>query len=129
MEEDIIKNADISPQDIEQLRISVGWESNEGKYDKALENTYAQFSVKKDNKLIAFARIVSDGVLYAFVVDLMVHPDFQDHGLGTNLLQRIVRELKNDGVKYVQVTFDPGLEQFYRESGFEIIEAGSIKNY
>ncbi len=126
---EIIRDAEISPNEIEDLRDAVGWETNAGKYAEALKWTYTHFSIKKDDKLIAFARVISDRILFAFIVELMVHPEFQHHGLGKQFLQHINSEVKKDGIKYIKLTFDPWLENFYKECGFEVIRAGFIKNY
>lgn len=126
--QDIKRNDIVTSTEIEDLRIAIGWDPNKEKYETALKSTYAQFSLKKDGKLIVFARVVSDGILYSFIVDLIVHPDFQKKGIGKIFIKHVVSELTKDGLKFIQLTFDKELEPFYRSCGFEIIEAGSIKN-
>lgn len=126
--QNIKRDAEITPIEIEGLRLAVGWDTNEGKYEDALKKTYTHFSVKRNNLLISYARIVSDGTIYAFIVDLMVHPDYQRHGIGKVFLQHIISQIEADHIKYIQLTFDPKLKTFYKDCGFEIIEAGSILN-
>jgi ribosomal protein S18 acetylase RimI-like enzyme len=125
----IIRNAPLAGNEIEQLRSSIHWESNKGKYDLLLDTSYAHFSIKDGELLVAFARVISDGVLYSFIVDLMVHPDYQSQGVGKKIVDFAIAELKAKNIKYIQLTFDPYLESFYNKLGFEIIKAGSIKNY
>lgn len=124
----IERNTQLIPTEVENLRTAIGWDSNKGKYKEAFKNTYAQFSIKKDSELIAYGRIVSDRIIYAFIVDLMIHPNYQRKGLGKKFIEHIVNELKKDKIKYIQLTFDSELETFYKNCGFEIIEAGSILN-
>lgn len=125
----IEENAVISGNDIGQLRESVGWEPLTEKYGKALSSSNAHFSVMHDGQLIAFVRIITDEQLYAFIVDLVVHPSAQKNGLGKALIQHAVNSLRKKNIRLIQLTFDPDLEPFYTSCGFEIIKAGSIKTY
>ena len=63
-----------------------------------------------------------------FLVDLLVHPDFQGKGLGRRLVAEAVAQLTADGIKCIQVTFNPEHEAFYRSCGFHIFKAGIIDN-
>lgn len=125
---EIQRNANITPEEVEELRQAIGWNPNIGKYQQVLKQSYAYFSIRNEKKLIAFARVISDGILYSFIVDLTVHSDFQRQGIGKHLVKHIITELKKDDIQYIQLTFYKELEPFYKECGFEIIEAGSIVN-
>src|SRR5476649_1219234 len=128
MQFEIIRDDIITASDIGQLRKAVGWELLTERYSKALTNSYTHFSIKEDGMVIAFARIISDGQLYAFIVDLLVHPKKQKQGIGKILVKHVIEELKKDKIRLVQLTFNADLEAFYKTCGFDIISAGSIKN-
>lgn len=125
----IVKNDGISGKEVGELRRSVGWDSLSEKYAEVLKGACSHFSIRKDSELVAFVRIVSDGLLYAFIVDLVVHPSFQNQGLGKHLIQHVIESLKQEKIRLIQLTFDPELEAFYTSCGFKIIKAGSIKNW
>lgn len=110
------------------MRVSVGWDEVEVSVNALLENSYIHFSIKESDRLIAFARVVSDGTIYAFIVDVIVHPDYQNHGVGSMLIDCVISELKKDGVKMIQVVFETEPTSFYGKCGFEILSAGSIVN-
>jgi len=125
----IKRNADITPLEIENFRKSVGFVPNFGRYKKALKRTYAHFSIRKNGELIAFARVVSDGIVYAFIVDVIIHKDFQRQGIGAKLVKHIVAELKKDGIWRTQLIFvRKELEAFYKKCGFNILLAGDLIN-
>lgn len=97
--------------------------------ETALKNTYAVFSVRKEKELIAFARVISDGTIYSFIVDLNVSSKYRKQGIGKQLVKHIMAELKKDGIRYTELTFEhKNLERFYKECGFQIENAGSVLN-
>lgn len=121
------KNANLTPEQIERLRVAIGWDSLHGKYQIALENSFAHYSILEEQELIAFARIISDGAIYALIVDVMVHPAFQSRGLGKKMLKFVIEDLKLENIQSVNVIFDAKLEKFYESLGFELLLAGTFK--
>jgi GNAT superfamily N-acetyltransferase len=121
----IERNAPLESRQIEALRLSVGWDATPGQYQHILARSYAYFSVKESDQLVAFLNVLSDGV-DALLLDLMVHPAHQGRGLGQALVSHAVECLLADGITFIQVVFDPALEGFYRKCGFDIIRAGVI---
>jgi ribosomal protein S18 acetylase RimI-like enzyme len=120
------RQAPLTGAQVEALREAVGWDRMTGMYDLILNRTYTHFSVMEASQLIGFVNVISDGIGDAFLVDLMVHPDFQHQGIGQALVKQAVAELRADGVQLIQVTFEPELESFYRACGFHIVKAGVI---
>jgi len=117
------RNARVTPKEVEELRLSVGWDANHGRYSAALKNTYATFSIRSKGKLIAFARIVSDGSIYALIADLNVRPEFQNKGIGKKLMRYIIRSIKKDGIRWLNLLFvskNKKLDHFYRSLGLKI---------
>jgi GNAT superfamily N-acetyltransferase len=127
MKLEILKNANLEPHHIEFLRTSVGWNSIHGKYQTALAQSFAHYSILEQQELIAFARVISDGSIYALIVDMMVHPAFQTRGLGKKVLEFVLEDLKVAGIRNINVIFDARLEKFYEPFGFEMLKAGTIK--
>jgi GNAT superfamily N-acetyltransferase len=123
---EIKRNESVAAREVEDLRASVGWERLENKYDTILANSYAHFTVRENTRLIAFLNVISDGIGDAFLVDLMVHPTAQRHGIGRALVLFAISALRHDGIKCIQVTFDRELESFYRGCGFYIFRGGII---
>lgn len=125
----ILRDAKLSGQEVEDLRAEVGWDRMTGQYDRILDQAYAHFTVHTEERLVGFLDVISDGIADAFLVDLVVHPDFQHRGVGKALVRSAVLSLTADGIRMIQVVFEPELEAFYRACGFTIIRAGLIDTW
>ena len=122
----IERDKPVATAEIEDLRCAVGWDRFEDKYDQILSNSYIHFTVHDADRLIGFLNVISDGIGDAFLLDLMVAPDFQRRGIGKTLVKNAVMDLTDDGIRCIHVTFAPNLEGFYRKCGFPIFSAGII---
>ena len=118
----------LTPQQIADLRLSVGWDGRVEKYQKKLGKSYLWVACFDNEKLVGYADVVSDGVDDAYIRDVIVHPDYQHRGIGTKLLKMITKRIRSDGIKMVHVIFDPSLETFYRQADFTIMLSGVIDN-
>ncbi len=127
MNYNVLKCISVEPREIEDLRASVGWDRSEGVYGRILQRHYAYYTARSANgKLIGYMSVLSDGIADAFLLDLMVHPDYQKTGLGSQLVKTAIRDMQQAGVRCVQVTFNDQLEQFYAKFGFHIFKGGII---
>jgi N-acetylglutamate synthase-like GNAT family acetyltransferase len=59
----------------------------------------------------------------------MVHPDYQDKGIGHALATKVIEDLREDGIRAIEVIFEPHLESFYRACGFHIMQSGIIDTW
>ena len=124
---DINRDGPVEPDEIEDLRASVGWERTDGTYTEVLRHHFTHYTVRNDNgDLIGYLSVLSDGIADAFLLDLMVHPQHQKCGLGTHLVMRAVADMQAAGIQCVQVTFDENLAPFYAQCGFHIFGGGII---
>ncbi len=125
----IQRDAQLAGSAVEELRVRVGWDGMQGYYQQILLRSYAHFSIQQDGQLIGFVNVISDGIADAFLVDLMVHPDFQRRGLGQALVRHAIQALKADGIRCIEAIFDPALEGFYQRCGFYVLRAGIIDTW
>jgi ribosomal protein S18 acetylase RimI-like enzyme len=68
------------------------------------------------DRLVGFARAISDGVTNAYVSSVMVDPDYQRRGIGRGLMQRLVEG--RDRIRFVLHSRKEAAD-FYRAIGFE----------
>ena len=77
-----------------------------------------------DGKTIGMARYVSDGGYAGLIMDVIVHPDYQGHGYGTQLINNLIDYLKSniqdDEELMIQLLSAPGKQNFYSKFGFKV---------
>ncbi len=119
---EIKENVD-NAEEFNYLYDEVQW----GTYDiettkKLLKHTLYSVSVYDDNKIIGYGRLIGDGIVFIFIRDVMVVPEYQSKKIGTNIMNKLlekVKEIKREN-PYVRVYLgaSKGKEDFYRKFGF-----------
>jgi N-acetylglutamate synthase-like GNAT family acetyltransferase len=84
----------------------------------AILNSEPVVSVRWDDRLIGFARAISDGVYRATILDVMVHPDYQGQGIGRKLVETLLSHPNMNRVERVYLT-TTNQQRFYERIGFE----------
>ena len=85
----------------------------------ALQGSWYAVSAYDDDQLVGFGRVLSDGVLYAVLCDLIVVPSHQARGIGSEILARLVRQCTSAGIRSIQLFSADGKTAFYEARGFE----------
>jgi len=70
-------------------------------------------------RLVGFGRVVSDGVLYGMIYDMIVEPTHQGRGIGSEILRRLVERCRAAGLRDIQLFSARGKAPFYGKRGFE----------
>ena len=108
---------DINWNEVAKIFELVGWGERPVKTLEAAfrKSSAVRFAFDSD-KLIGFGRTVDDGAFYAWVVDLVVIPEYQGNGIGSYLL----KELETDLESYIttMLTAAPGKSAFYERLGW-----------
>jgi len=79
------ENGRVTAAEISCLRESVGWNPMSYEYEKALENATLCISCYDNNRLVRFINVVSNFSTDAYIQDVMVLPEYQKQGIGTQL--------------------------------------------
>jgi ribosomal protein S18 acetylase RimI-like enzyme len=111
--------------ELEALCDAVGWSRRPlRRVRRALDHSLLRVSLWRHDprlpKLVGFARCTGDGVIEATVWDLAVHPLYQGAGLGRQLMDYLLHQLKAMGVARVSLFADPGVVAFYAAQGWEL---------
>jgi ribosomal protein S18 acetylase RimI-like enzyme len=88
---------------------------------RAFEASHTTMFVYHATQLIGFGRAISDGVYQAAVYDVAVVPEFQDKGIGTIIMKKILESLSGCNVILYA---SPGKEEFYRKMGLRKMKTG-----
>ncbi|PQP86065.1 N-acetyltransferase [Paenibacillus sp. AR247] len=70
-----------------------------------------------EDRLVGFARAVSDGLFRAYIEDMGVQEDYRKRGLGREIVDRITAELEN--IHVVSLFCESGLVDFYQQTGYK----------
>lgn len=107
------------------LRASVGWNNySKEQVEKALCNSYYSVMVQDGEQNVGMGRVIGDG-MYFTIVDIVVQPEFQGKGIGTLIIQTILKSIEDDmclGSRVsIQLISEIGKEKFYIKQGFKLI--------
>ena len=80
-----------------------------------------------ETRVVGFITAISDGVLAANIPLLEVHPDFQGHGIGSQLVTSMLNELRE--LYMVDLSCDPGVQPFYARLGMSPMTGMALRNY
>jgi GNAT superfamily N-acetyltransferase len=119
-QEDIAKDQAIA------LYGSVEWSSAK-KPDlllKALRNSHTVVTAWDGERLVGLGNAISDGYLVVHYPHLVVHPEYQSKGIGTEIVKQMQK--KYQGFHQQSVLADGKAVEFYKECGF--VEAGSCQS-
>ena len=76
-----------------RLWLSTGWNEKYGvdfdEFSRSWQASFVTRCVQENEDVIAIARSVSDGVMYAMIHDVVVHPDYRGQGLGAQLIRSL----------------------------------------
>lgn len=70
------------------------------------------------DRLIGFARAISDGIYRATIWDVLIHPDYQGAGLGRKLVETVLTHPHVNQVERVYL-MTTNQQKFYERIGFE----------
>jgi predicted GNAT family N-acyltransferase len=70
------------------------------------------------DRLVGFARAITDHTFLAVVLDVIVDPDYRGTGLGARLMNELLAHPELAAVDSVELVCQPELIDFYRRWGF-----------
>lgn len=124
-----IDNKSTPAKAIADLREAVSWNRMENAYKNPLMTSYYHIACYYEDKLIGYVDSVSNGVTDAYIQDLIVHPDYQGKGIGTELMNRMIATLKERNIYMISVVFEEKLKSFYNRFGFFDMLCGQMQTY
>ncbi len=81
----------------------------------------------KSKNIVGFVTAISDGVLSAYIPFLEVLPAYQGRGIGKELMQRMLAQLKH--LYMIDLVCDEELKTFYQPLGMQAGTAMLHRNY
>ncbi|MCC7230531.1 MAG: GNAT family N-acetyltransferase [Fimbriimonadaceae bacterium] len=88
--------------------------------ERAAARTSLVVNAYVDGSQVGYARVISDRTTFAWLADVIVHPDFQGRGVGKAMLQAAFDDPDHQGLRrWVLATKDA--HSLYEKFGFEPI--------
>ena len=112
------KDVLVDAPSLARLFRAVGWyrKANDvSRLDRMLEGTTQMVSAWDGERMVGFARAISDQAYNGYISSVAVHPRWQGKGLGERLIDALMEQ--NDEIKFV-LTAVPGIHGFYEGLGF-----------
>ncbi|OBQ63715.1 GNAT family N-acetyltransferase [Mesorhizobium erdmanii] len=85
---------------------------------KMVEHSDLAIGLCSDERLVAFARVLTDYTFKALIFDVIVHADFRGRGLGQAIVTRIIDHDRLASVRSFELYCPDRLVPFYAKLGF-----------
>jgi len=118
----VLKEEPPNASDFALIRRSVGWENPELPIIKnSINSSLFWVSAYLGNRMVGCGRLIGDGSMYFYVQDVIVHPEHQNLGLGSQIMQSINQYIAVNcpSGSTVGLLAAKGKEAFYRKYGFK----------
>ncbi len=111
------------------LRIDAGLsEKSVDAATRGLAGTCFSVCARDADRLVGMGRVIGDGGCFYQVVDIAVHPDYQRHGIGYQIMARLMDQLRAGApsTAYVSLIADGNAWKLYEKFGFEFTAPVSV---
>ncbi|MDT2782065.1 GNAT family N-acetyltransferase [Vagococcus fluvialis] len=122
------ENYQIDKSHLEKLYSSVGWAAytkNLDVLEKAINHSLQVISAWNEDELVGLIRVIGDGFTIIYVQDILVHPDYQDKKIGTELMTKILDNYPEVRQKVLLTEDAPDIRHFYEKFGFTSCDKGN----
>lgn len=114
---------DLPSEQLHRLFMSVGWSDGSEtsdmikNYNIPFSNSTLVISAWENERLIGAVRVLSDKMFRSIIYDLLVLPEYQNKGIGKELLKRCIEHFPNSEW-LVQTT--EIISSYYEKNGFKV---------
>lgn len=111
-----------------KLYDSVGWlayTKEPQRLVQAVAQSLAVISAWQEGQLIGLVRAVGDGETILYIQDLLVQPQWQNRGVGSQLMARLLAEYPEVRQKVLLTEDAPDVRHFYEKWGFASMDQGA----
>lgn len=114
----------LSAEGFLRLKLATGFRNRPiTQVEQALENDLLDVVAVANNEVIGMGRLVGDGVMYWYLQEIIVLPEYQGNGIGTSIVNHLLEYIKNNTFEgdftCVGLTAAEGKETFYERFGFK----------
>lgn len=115
----------IAGEEYNELRLSVDWKPlSQGQAERGLAHTAFVVAARDGERIVGMGRMLFDYGYTAYLGDIIVRPEYQGMGIGTEIVTRLkdrVMEAAEPGDKIMFILgAAKGKEGFYEKFGFQV---------
>ncbi|TYR81535.1 GNAT family N-acetyltransferase [Priestia megaterium] len=96
---------------------------SKGQVHEAIVQSWYVVSAYDREQLIGTGRIISDGIINAYLCGVVVHPDYQCRGIGREIIHKLVHKSRESNL-HIQLFCTEDMVCFYEKLGFSRFAAG-----
>ena len=120
-------NATVTDADMNHL-FAAAWNDHQDKdFMPIISCSLAYICAYDADALVGFVNVAWDGGVHAFLLDTTVHPHYQRQGIGVRLVLEAVAAAQERGIQWLHVDYEPHLDTFYKQCGFQPTLAGLMR--
>ena len=105
-----------------QLYETAGWWTPDAEAPAELlqiiSGSHCFLVAESKGEIVGMGRAISDGVSDGYIQDVAVRPEVEGRGIGSQIVTRIAKRLKTDGLTWVGLIAERNSHTFYRRIGF-----------
>ena len=103
---------------------SVDWlayttEEQRPKLQEAIRNSTYVVTMWSGEKMVGLARCISDDVSICYIQDILIHPDYQRHGIGRKLLLNCLERFAHVRMQVLLTDDEERQLKFYESLGYK----------
>lgn len=122
----ITKETSVSIDEVLHLYQAVGWTNYTNQpqmLEQSLAHSLAIYVARDGEEIVGLVRLVGDGFSSVFVQDLIVLPNYQRQGIGSDLMKEALGDYKNAYQVQLATEQTEKTLGFYRSLGFETLSS------
>lgn len=93
---------------------------------QAIAHSLTVITAWDNNHLVGLIRVVGDGYTIIYIQDILVNEAYQNQGVGSALMQRVLDKYRDVRQKVLLTIDEPGVRAFYEKHGFKSCDKSSL---
>ena len=117
----------INPEELLILFQQTSWANTRSPLDiqQMLDRSQITLGVWDEDRLIAFARVITDDRFRALIDDIVVHSAYREQGIASQLLDKMLKRMQH--IEIIMLDCASELDDFYGKFGFQSKHGSSLE--
>ena len=119
----------INPEELYLLFQQTDWADGRSPLDiqQMLDGSQLTLGGWDEDRLIAFARVITDDLYRAVIDDVVVESAYRERGIASQMIEKVLMRLQH--IEVIMLDCSPELCDFYGKFGFKVKDLSSMVLY